>query len=423
MSIALYRYMCQEIIGTEEQVKTIRMMNNIRDYLNSSNNFITITSGSFGDGLEMRGSDLDIMLVLKYIEVSEEVNIHFITDTIYFTMASEDTSPGFTKLRLLHNNDQSILEDCDEFGHDYYFSNASVKRRNLTDIFSLVHGPCVSDKEGIFDFAFCVRSKAWITQANQWITRSNNGWPDYDVKQSITKHGIPNFCDLSYEIRRKTTLFHVLGFHKLTSPSMEVGGKIPQNVLLERFIRKVLSIKSSKIKYLYTYYFSKLGGQELLPFVDASGNKSSYKHYNTNISTLLQSTRHDAVSGWLLLASLFYKTKEYTKSVDVLNYCILICTPEKLYRDELQIEAETGKFFISPVVYAHFLSFLCHFHLKNTRRYHACIQELQSIIEENCCIINSIQKAIAYNTLGICLQLIGDIGSAKQAFLQSTEIF
>ncbi|XP_052076793.1 cyclic GMP-AMP synthase-like [Mytilus californianus] len=190
MSIALYRYMCQEIIGTEEQVKTIRMLNNIRDYLNSSNNLITITSGSFGDGLEMRGSDLDIMLVPKFIEVSEEVNIHFITDTIYFTMASEDTPPGFTKLRLLHSNDQSILEDCDEFGHDYYFSNASVKRRNLTDIFSCVHGPCVSDKEGIFDFAFCVRSKAWITQANQWITRSNNGWPDYNVKQSIVKHGV-----------------------------------------------------------------------------------------------------------------------------------------------------------------------------------------------------------------------------------------
>lgn len=30
----------------------------------------------------------------------------------------------------------------------------------------------------------------WVTQAKQWITRPNNVWPGYDVKQAIIKHGL-----------------------------------------------------------------------------------------------------------------------------------------------------------------------------------------------------------------------------------------
>lgn len=175
MSVALYKYMCKEIFGTEEQVKVIRMMNNIRDYLNSNTGYITITSGSFGEGLEMRGSDLDKMYVCTTVEVSEDANINFIKDTTYFTMTQEDTPPGCIKLRLLYSNDPSAFRDCVEFGQDYYCSSASVKQSLLSVIFTTVHGPCVTDKGGFLDLAFCICSKSWITPAKQWITRSNNG--------------------------------------------------------------------------------------------------------------------------------------------------------------------------------------------------------------------------------------------------------
>lgn len=56
-----HRYMCLNIIGTADQVKTRRMMNSIRDYLYSDNDCIAITSGSLGEGLAMRGSDFDKM--------------------------------------------------------------------------------------------------------------------------------------------------------------------------------------------------------------------------------------------------------------------------------------------------------------------------------------------------------------------------
>lgn len=128
------------------------------------------------------------MCVHTSVEVTEDTTISFNDDTIYFTMTQDDTPSGFTKLRLLHTNDQDIFEDCDISGRDYYFSSASVKQRLLSDNLSTVHGPCVSDKKGIIDIAYCVRSKSWITSVDQWITRSTNGWPDYDVKNSIVKH-------------------------------------------------------------------------------------------------------------------------------------------------------------------------------------------------------------------------------------------
>ncbi|CAG2194704.1 unnamed protein product [Mytilus edulis] len=104
LSVALYRYMCQNIVGTEEQVRTLRMMNTVRDNLQSNEGWTMITSGSLGEGLQIRGSDLDIMMVFTFVEVCENPNIHFYPCTTYFTMEQEDTSPGFTKLRLVYKS-------------------------------------------------------------------------------------------------------------------------------------------------------------------------------------------------------------------------------------------------------------------------------------------------------------------------------
>ncbi|XP_052077029.1 uncharacterized protein LOC127715050 isoform X1 [Mytilus californianus] len=189
-SIALYHYLCQNVVGTEKHVRTLRMLNNIRDNLQSNKRRIMITSGSFGEGLRMRDSDLDLMAVLKNIEVREDTHIYFNTGKIHFTMELKDTQRGFTKLRLVHSNDRSILKDCIDIGSDFYFSNLSFKQRFSNEFLSTVHGPCVSDEDGLYDIAHCLHSKLWITQAKKWVTRSNNSWPIYDIKQAIVKHGV-----------------------------------------------------------------------------------------------------------------------------------------------------------------------------------------------------------------------------------------
>ncbi|CAG2225905.1 unnamed protein product [Mytilus edulis] len=89
-------------------------MNNVRDNLQSNKIQTSITSGSFGEGLQMRDSDFDVMWVVKVIEVCEDTHNDFNADTIRFTMEMGGTQPGFIKLHLVHNNYWSILKDCNE---------------------------------------------------------------------------------------------------------------------------------------------------------------------------------------------------------------------------------------------------------------------------------------------------------------------
>ena len=64
--------MCHHVVGTEETVKTRRMLNAINDNLDHNKVFKYITSGSCGEGLEMKGSDIDIMLVQKECHACKE---------------------------------------------------------------------------------------------------------------------------------------------------------------------------------------------------------------------------------------------------------------------------------------------------------------------------------------------------------------
>ncbi|VDH98713.1 Hypothetical predicted protein, partial [Mytilus galloprovincialis] len=190
VSLALYRYMCQNIVGSEERIKTIRMMNTVRDNLTRSNIGTIITSGSFGEGLEMRGSDIDIMFMLPYVEIVENMEIPFNLNKIYFVIETYETQPCFTKLRLIFSEEFKILKLCEKIGSEYYLSNVYIKELCLNKSCPIIHGPCVADEDGVFEIAYCLHSKSWITAAQQWITRSNNSWPGYKVKQSIIQHGV-----------------------------------------------------------------------------------------------------------------------------------------------------------------------------------------------------------------------------------------
>lgn len=89
---------------------------------------------------------------------------------------------------------------------------------------------------------------------------------------------------------------------------------------------------------------------------------------------------------------------------------------------ELRIEEGVKRFLIPPVVYAHFLRFLCHYHLFNVRQCQDSLRDLQLTIEKKYCIANCYQGAISYNILGITFQLLGDKESVRQAFMQSLEL-
>ncbi|CAG2256878.1 unnamed protein product [Mytilus edulis] len=160
--------MCQKIVGTEGHVKTVRMMNSIRDNLSSQDDLTKITSGSFGEGLEIKGSDIDIMYVSKCAEVCESSYTRFNPAKTYFTMATEDTHPGFTHLRVVQCYDPSVFKLCEMNEGYLYFSSMRLKERILHMRTPLIHGPCMSDTNGEYDIAYCLhREKYFIACSYQ----------------------------------------------------------------------------------------------------------------------------------------------------------------------------------------------------------------------------------------------------------------
>ncbi|XP_076072043.1 uncharacterized protein LOC143043747 [Mytilus galloprovincialis] len=604
-------------------------MNTVKDNFISSKDMITITSGSFGEGLEMRGSDFDVMHVSTSTEVieDEKTRLH---PSILLRMETDDVKPGFTQL-VLKSNSFQIFQHCEVHNGKHYVSSTLFKHYLLDNKDDekddyIIHGPCLADKAGQFDSLFCFQCKTWISQASQWISRSNNSWPSYNVKQSILKHGVlfvpigvkgsptediewrisfsvgekmlvstfthaqllcyalmkillkdviasytecadllcsyfvktiifwvseelpksvwkpENLIDcfmhcfsrliycvnysvclhyfipennmFEYKIEGRTreillnklyTLqsygwrcvlfsdqlsnFHVsirmnhIKPHKLHA--IEVAKTLSSkltfisNVLKEPYAKKttysykrkihqIVCCDQTSLKYIYTYYLSVSCARfaQAIPLDSTRSNKHQYKQYNSCLCNLLQNVYHDSVSGWLMIASFFYKTKQYNKALHILEYSLSKCTPEKLYYfmdmsdshyqllelksfqeksivrlwktmlvdfikfdrnsclipNELQMEVENGPCNISSIVYAYFLKLLCHYHFNDVRQYQDCLTTLILVADTYC--IEKIEEFQVryYNILGIAFQLLGDHNAARIAFKQSFEI-
>jgi len=101
-SLSLYQFLCHNIVGSEETVKTKRTFNSIKDNLAYSKGLIVITSGSFGEVLEMKGRDVDIMYVISFVHVYQTINkVRFNSRETSFVMDMDDYKLGFTQLRLV----------------------------------------------------------------------------------------------------------------------------------------------------------------------------------------------------------------------------------------------------------------------------------------------------------------------------------
>lgn len=182
--------MCQSIVGTDDHVKQIRLLHVVRDRLYVSDKILFITSGSFGEGFDMRGGDFDIMFVRLSIEVYY-VKPHFMSHMSYLSIDTDEVRPGFALLKLEFDISKILFDNCVQYATKHYLSSTLWKHWHMVDdeMFNL-YGPCFSDKNNIIDIAVCLHCKSWVLPAKHWISRSNNAWPSYNVKQNITKHGV-----------------------------------------------------------------------------------------------------------------------------------------------------------------------------------------------------------------------------------------
>ncbi|XP_071151249.1 uncharacterized protein [Mytilus edulis] len=205
-SLDFYKYLCKKI-GSEEDVRVRRLSWIVCDL--GSTPGTQITSGSIGEGLDIKGSDLDVMVIdpsFKVYESDRDVTYTVPIEVLPLVMDTENTHPCFTQLRLpLHfHHDSNLLDsrieqmleqDClvnklsnvqYKLDKSYKFYSYHPRPKHLTTF----HGPCLTDESGKYDLAFCFKCDKWISPAQSWVSRPRTTWPSPELITKITSCGV-----------------------------------------------------------------------------------------------------------------------------------------------------------------------------------------------------------------------------------------
>ncbi|XP_052102236.1 uncharacterized protein LOC127735875 [Mytilus californianus] len=195
-SLRFYNYLRNKI-GTEKIVKARRLAFIIND-AGAQSDFPQIGSGSRGEGLDLKGSDIDLMYIDSYFIVHESEKDVVKGRKVPLVMDTLDTQPCFTRLRVFNEKaiPKSLKRIVEGNGLQKFLSNDIYKRHQLNLLSANspplinIHGPCLSDDKEDFDFAFCLKCDKWISHAQPWINRSRTTWPSSELTSKILACGV-----------------------------------------------------------------------------------------------------------------------------------------------------------------------------------------------------------------------------------------
>lgn len=192
----LYNQLVQTV-GKETDIRYRQRLFIIEDVIRNiiRPSFTRFVSGSLSEGLDLPGSDIDIMYVVPLAEAVSDTQI--IKDITTLLMETDASHPGFTRLRLLAGGfeDSSPISICirDSLLESreglYLASDLFIKNLQHRLSSFLLHGPCLSDSNQTVDFAVCFRCKSFPNNAMQWVYRHRKHWPPSVVIDNIKKHG------------------------------------------------------------------------------------------------------------------------------------------------------------------------------------------------------------------------------------------
>ncbi|XP_063447769.1 uncharacterized protein LOC134727321 [Mytilus trossulus] len=197
-SLNFYTYLCQNI-GSEAIVKARRLKCISSDFASSNNLFPCIYSGSRGEGLDLEGSDIDVMRICSSYVVYESDKYIVHNWLPVLVMDTEDSPPCFTQLELysnVNNLPNIFKQQLQQHRGKHLLSSELYKSQLLEQIcfFGLgvklnMHGPCLSDINDNLDFAICLKCDKWVFQAQPWISRPRLIWPSPELISKITSCG------------------------------------------------------------------------------------------------------------------------------------------------------------------------------------------------------------------------------------------
>ncbi|XP_052067190.1 uncharacterized protein LOC127706574 [Mytilus californianus] len=193
MCLQFYNYLCEKI-GTEELFRLRQKYYLLFDFLLIGRHEIVLNSGSKSEGLELEGSDIDVMFLSRDITVFEnEAHCRKKRPNV-FIMNTQDIKPGFTILKLSKSsfipNGSNTFRYSDIWEKDIVLSNVKVKQflKSENKAFDFVHGPCITNKDYTRDYVFCFRCPTWIGQARKLRGKSRL-WPCPSVVDNIERCG------------------------------------------------------------------------------------------------------------------------------------------------------------------------------------------------------------------------------------------
>nr|XP_034327868.1 uncharacterized protein LOC105321624 [Crassostrea gigas] len=199
MSESVFVGLC-EIVGTSQQVAIRRETWDIKEMVGRrvapNDGTIQMVSGSFREGLRLKGSDVDVMYwpnnhrVIMDMSQSEYYNT---ANTTLILSDSSESPPGFTLLQLLTpTTNRKVQSSCVRMNDRVYISSSIHRQLTCSSVFpnSSVHGPCGSGVVGTveYDTAICFVCDFWPLSASSWIDRCHS-WPDPEVVHDIVRNG------------------------------------------------------------------------------------------------------------------------------------------------------------------------------------------------------------------------------------------
>ncbi|XP_052085782.1 uncharacterized protein LOC127723258 [Mytilus californianus] len=170
-------------------------------------NITQISSGSLAEGLDLPGSDIDIMYVQNKIAVVRNVrNTKYVKTKVQdykhpmqhaiLVMETDKDHSGFTRLRLIAAGDEETINVTPEcFANTTQGLYLSVNgflngiKEKTPHLHYISHGPCLSMTGEIDDNLFCLRSKYLPYNAIPWTMRYRRQWPSNIVIGKIKKYG------------------------------------------------------------------------------------------------------------------------------------------------------------------------------------------------------------------------------------------
>ncbi|CAC5426016.1 unnamed protein product [Mytilus coruscus] len=478
----LYEHLVKTV-GTEIDIRKRQRLFIIQDLIRNvlSTDYTQISSGSLAEGLDLPGSDLDIMFVIHDVDVIHNVsNIKQPIHRTTYVIETDIDHPGFARLRMVASKGgESIRVKCPSCppgtctGERIY---ASVNRfrdyhKQTFDYRTMeVHGPCLSDPSKSIDNAFCLRRK---------INQSNNKML-IPVLESIKSGGIDGLIknlflpdDRNYHLLKthseSSSIMLDFIFYR-SSGSFAILADISSWYKCLAFTKSLLKSESSAfIIDVCTYNYAEICKYvaQLLPSPNTIGNtynirKCYHRHLQYGIKT-------DAVSGWLLYASFYYVTGQFNVTLRLTDYILSRCSPDMLYieaaygcemcevhtngyrqnvhstmtlndrikmatvnavqycqhssliPEELQMEVKERRLItFTPFIMAHCLRFLSYHHLDDIFNRQRALRNLYLKVKNTVLIpLNTVSDSLTI--LGVCCEISGDKDAAYQCYEEALQ--